>query len=57
MVLETKSIGKLHSCFEVLIVLEWMDIHAFGGGHPAFNFVSSIVGTIHGATYLDTNSA
>lgn len=23
--------------------LRWMDIHAFGEGHPAFNFVSNLV--------------
>lgn len=57
LVLETKNIGKLHSCFEVWIVLEWLDIRAFGEGHPAFSIVSNLAWTIRVAKYLDTNSA
>ena len=46
LILEKKDIRKLHSRCKVWGIVDWVDIHAFGGGHPAMNIVSKLVETI-----------
>jgi hypothetical protein len=46
LVLEKKDIRKLYSRCKVWGVVSWVDIHAFGAGHPAITIVSKLVETM-----------